>query len=274
MLPPPCVSTLRPRVSLIAPRQNHRWVPSLGGYRQATLNRIRRPSEEKMASAAAILARGPFFWVSLAFHSLYLQSPLPHTLLLSDMHISDQAWMSGGAWELLISGSVLAASCLRIQTNKGQRESRSGADKGLSFYLHTPPPVCCLSSARCLERPSTHPRTHFFFFVVCFSLNPCLSLSLSLSSADLWSRLGSQNTSKQLLSNGPLLKQSVERPDERWLISDKRLDAFLWVIRSAWTERERERLAERKRETYRRIGKAVCTTRPGIYLMSRRADNL
>ncbi|TNN39297.1 hypothetical protein EYF80_050529 [Liparis tanakae] len=30
-----------------------------------------------------------------------------------------------------------------------------------------------------------------------------------IQETDLWSRLGSQNTSKQLLSNGPLLKQSA-----------------------------------------------------------------
>lgn len=113
--------------------------------------------------------------------------------------------MSGGAWELLISGSVLVVSCLRIHTNKGQWSHATGLTRPvfLSPHLHlsTASPSPTVWSGR------THTHTLFCLFL-------SHSLPLSLSPADLWSRLGSQNTSKQLLSNGPLLKQSVERPDE------------------------------------------------------------
>lgn len=133
----------------------------------------------------------------------------PHPLispLFSTMHISDQGWMPGSAWELLISGSVLVVSCLRIHTNKGQWSHATGLTRPvfLSPYIHLSTASPSSGSSR------THTVTHFFFF--CLFLSH--SLPLSLSPADLWSRLGSQNTSKQLLSNGLLLKQSVERPDE------------------------------------------------------------
>lgn len=131
----------------------------------------------------------------------------PHplvSLLFSAMHISNQGWMSGGAWELLISGSVLVVSCLSIHTNKGQRSHATGLTSPvfLSPYLH-------LSTAFTSPTVWSSPHTLTLF---------CLFLSHflppSLSPVDLWSRLGSQNTSKQFLSNGPLLKQSVERPEE------------------------------------------------------------
>lgn len=180
--------------------------------------------------------------------------------------------MSGGAWELIISGFALAASCLRIHTNKGQWESRNGADKAclsISAYLHLsvasrPPAVVA----------APHTLTHFS---LCMFLTQSWPPSFSLSPADLCSRLGSQNTSKQLLSNGPLFKQSVERPDEDdWSLTSSSMHSYESLDQPGWREKERlaDRGGERDRETYWRIGKAVCTTRPGIYLMSRLADNL
>jgi len=131
---------------------NHRWASSLGA--------IDRPHKTESITPPKASAASPF--------GLGTLFP-PVSLLLSTMHISDQAWMSGGAWELLISGSVLAVSCLRIHTNKGQRSHATGLTRPvfLSPYLH-------LSAA---SRRS-HTRTLFF---VRSSLTPYLRLSLRLT---------------------------------------------------------------------------------------------
>ncbi len=152
------------------------------------------------------------------------------------MHISDQGWMSGSAWELLISGSVLVGSCLRIHTNKGQWSHATGLTRPvfLSPYIHLsaafPSPV-----ADAHTHTHTQRQTHFGLFL-------SHSLPLSLSSADLWSRLGSQNTSKQLLSNGLLLKQSVERPDEDdWSLTSGSMHSYESLDQRGRRERAKQR---------------------------------
>lgn len=147
------------------------------------------------------------------------------------MHISDQEWMSGSAWELLISGSVLVVSCLRIHTNKGQQSHATGLTRPVFL-----PPYLYLSAASPPTLCSGH--THI---LVLFCLFLSHSLPLSLSLTDLWSHLGSQNTSKQFLSNGPLLKQSVERPEEDdWSLTSGSMHSYESLDQPGWRERERE----------------------------------
>lgn len=144
---------------------NHRWVSSLGA--------IDRP--HKTDSALLQKARQPPSSGALLVYPLPFFSP-PHalvSLLFSTMHISDQGWMSGSAWELLISGSVLAVSCLSIHTNKGQRSHAMGLTADLSFYLHT---SSCLLPLPLLH---THSLSHFSLLSV--SLSSCLCLSLWLT---------------------------------------------------------------------------------------------
>jgi len=53
------------------------------------------------------------------------------------------------------------------------------------------------------------------------------SLLLSHSQPDLWSHLGSQNTSKQFVSNGLVLKQSLKWPEENdWSLTSSSIDAY------------------------------------------------
>lgn len=72
---------------------------------------------------------------------------------------------------------------------------------------------------------------------------------LSHSPPDLWSHLGSQNTSKQFLSNGPLLKQSVERPEEDdWSLTSGSMHSYESLDQPGWRGRERERRGDIERE--------------------------
>lgn len=113
-------------------------------------------------------------------------------------------------------------------------ESRNRADKAC-LSISIPPPVYCLSFS--------HRLGTLFFLSVSLSL----LTSVSLSPADLWSRLGSQNTSKQLLSNGPLLKQSVARPDEDdWSLTSGSMHSYESLDQPGWRERDRE--IERERD--------------------------
>lgn len=98
--------------------------------------------------------------------------------------------------------------------------------QGLSFRFH----ISTFSTA-------TH-RCTFFFPVVPPSHT---SLLQSHSPSDLWSHLGSQNTSKQFLSNGPLLKQSVERPEEDdWSLTSSSMHSYESLDRPGWRGRRRD----------------------------------
>lgn len=156
------------------------------------------------------------------------------------MHISDQGWMSGVAWELLISGSVLVLSCLRIHSNKGQQSRATELTRPVFLYFHI---STCLLPLLLLSEKWPHTNILFLFF--------CLSHSLLLSHSppDLWSHLGSQNTSKQFLSNGPLLKQSVERPEEDdWSLTSGSMHSYESLDQPRWRERKRETRGDIERE--------------------------
>lgn len=108
---------------------------------------------------------GPF-WSPLF---LFLPSPSSRLLFFS-LPCIFQGWMSGSTWELLISGSVLVVSCLRIHTNKGQWKSRNRADKAclsISWYIH-------LSTASTSPAAPTH--THTLFVSLSFFASVSLSV--------------------------------------------------------------------------------------------------
>lgn len=160
---------------------NHRWVSSLDA--------IDRPHETKSAAPPKRLGirhhLAGRFWSPLPPPPLPIVSSLSSPLLLllllllpSTMHISDQGWMSGSTWELLISGSVLVVSCLRIHTNKGQWSHATGLTRPV--FLSPGTSTCLLPPrhhARTHTNTRTHAHTHLFFFLV--SLSRFASVSLS-----------------------------------------------------------------------------------------------
>lgn len=95
------------------------------------------------------------------------------------VHISNQ---HDRQWKLFISGSGLMADCLSIHTNKGQR-SHDEADKASLTHAHKHTHFCTCSCVQTYN--STFQKASFFWI------------------PDLWSSLGSQNTSKQISLMAP-----------------------------------------------------------------------